>query len=111
MSKFINTITAISLACGLTFGASAQNNSEIIINDQGARTISVTYGDLNTATQAGQEALSNRIRSAVRKVCGATTARKRLEEMQDYHACTNNAWQGALASLDKNTKSRLAFNW
>lgn len=110
MSKFINTITAVSLACGLTFGASAQNNREFIVNEQGDRTIFVTYDDLNMATPAGQEALSNRIQSAVSKVCGATTARQTLAEMQEYRACTSKAWQGAMASLDKDTKTLLAIN-
>jgi len=110
MSKFINTITAISIACGLTFGVNAQNNPEFIVNNQGNRTILVAYDDLNMATPAGREALSNRIQSAVSKVCGATTARQTLSEMQEYRACTSKAWQGAMASLDKNTKARVAFN-
>ena len=111
MSKFIKTITAASLICGLTFVANAESNSEIVVNEDGVRTIAVAYDDLNLSSAAGQQTLSTRVRAAVRKVCGHTTARQTLEEMQDYRACTTKASQNVLASLDTETRSRLAFKF
>jgi UrcA family protein len=111
MANFIKTVAAISIACGLTFAANAKNNSEIIVDNQGLRTVIVTYGDLNLATVAGQQALSTRVRSAVRKVCGDTTALQRLSDMQDYRDCTRKASQNAWASLEKQTRERLAANF
>lgn len=111
MSKFIKMIAAVSLACGMTTSVNAEDNSSIIVNQEGFRTIEVNYGDLNLSSAAGQETLSNRIRVAVRKVCGYTNARQTLEEMQDYRACSTKASENAFASLDSNTKARLAFKW
>jgi len=111
MPNLIKKILVVSLACAVPFTAHAEGRSEIIINEQGVRTMIVTYDDLNLSTVAGQKALSNRIRVAVHKVCGGTTARQSLGEMQDYQTCTNRASQNALVSLDKATKARLAVNF
>lgn len=111
MSKFIKGITAACLACSLTVAASAENNSEIIIDEQGFRTITVTYDDLDMSTAAGQKALSNRVRAAVRKVCGGTTGRQSLSESQGQRSCTSEASQNAMASLAKQTSARLAANF
>ena len=111
MSKFIKTIVAVSLVCGPTFTVAAENKSEIIVNDQGFRTVEVAYGDLDLSTAAGQETLSNRVRVAVRKVCGDSSARQSLGELRDYRTCTSKASENAMASLDKETRARLAVNF
>ncbi len=111
MSKFIKTIAAASLVCGVAFTANAENNSDIIVNQQGVRSVEVSFDDLNLSSAAGQQTLANRVHVAVRKVCGYTSARQTLAEMQDYRACTIKAADNALAGLDKDTKARLAFKW
>lgn len=107
MSKFIKTVAAVSLACGVTFAANA--GTGIVVNDQNIPTITVQYGDLNMDSAAGQETLSTRIRAAVRKVCGHTNGRQSVKEMTDYQNCVAQASQTALASLDSQTRARFAF--
>lgn len=111
MFKFVKSVAAISLAFGLAFAANAENGSEIVINSQGLRTVTVAYGDLDLTTAAGQETLSSRVKAAVRKVCGANNGRPTASQIQDYRTCTTHASQSALASLDKETRTRVAANF
>lgn len=109
MFNFVKSVTAISLACGLAFTANAEENSEIVINSQGYRTVLVAYGDLDLTSPAGQDTLTHRVKAAVRKVCGGTNARPTLDEVRAYRDCSSQASKNALASLDSQTRARVAM--
>lgn len=111
MTNFIKIISAVALAGTLTATASAQGVSAISVNEEGYRTVEVTYSDLNLSTAEGQKAMANRVRIAVRRVCGGPAMRPTLAGSESYRSCANRAMQNALASLDKQTKVRLALNF
>lgn len=111
MSKFIKTIAAASLACGLTFAANADNSTTITVNDRAIRTVAVSYDDLNLDSAAGRETLETRIRAAVKQVCGHTNGRQTIKEMTDYQTCVAQASQTALAGLDPKARARFAMKF
>ena len=72
----------VSLAAGaLSISAQAQEVA-----------VSVGYGDLNLASEAGVVRLDHRIRNAVEQVCGIPREQKALSSMRSARKCGREAW-------------------
>lgn len=61
-------------------------------------TTEVRYADLNLSTTSGQSALNGRIAAAVHKVCGVTSGRITLREVQAQRSCVSKARGEAFAA-------------
>ncbi|MDP3674102.1 MAG: UrcA family protein [Novosphingobium sp.] len=79
MSKYL--FFASVLAATLTASANAQEQS-----------VTVSYGDLNLASEEGVERFDHRIRAAVRAVCGNPHEHRDLRANLAVGTCKRGAW-------------------
>lgn len=87
LTKTIGTAVAATLSfAGISASANAQ--------DRIIRSVEVQYADLDLTSEGGKEALQNRLRGAVRTVCGGYDSRN-LRDTIDYRQCTGEARQSA----------------
>jgi UrcA family protein len=107
-SKFNNYRRAIALAAlsagllGISGVASAG------VPDESVRAITVTYGDLNLASDQGSKALYARIVSAARAVCGAYDVDARdLHALAQEQACETRAIAQAVHQVNVPTLAAL----
>lgn len=83
------TVTSLALAAMLSAGAAAPAMAKHDGN-RDIQTATVSYGDLNLASEAGAQKLESRIRYAARKVCGPQ-ANRSITAMTDYRTCYKSA--------------------
>lgn len=76
MYKTFSPLAAALLACGVSLATPASAEPTRIVH----------YGDLDLGSPAGQQALNDRLRQAVRNVCGAPTGRD-LREVMSIRRC------------------------
>lgn len=67
---------------GFATSASAQNSI--------SRSVEVKYADLDLTSADGKATLENRLKGAVRSVCGGYDPRS-LTDMRDHHQCVDQA--------------------
>ena len=102
MAKFSLMLLAVPLAtAGIAAPAFAQGD---------ARSVTVSYDDLNLSSEGGRERLTTRVKVAVRQVCGSPS-RMTLRERAAENACKAQAMRDAetkLATLFNGDGTRLA---
>jgi UrcA family protein len=69
--------------------------------------VSVYYGDLDLSHQAGAQKLIDRLEAAASKVCGGMPDIRDLTRFQMYRACSKQALDNAVASVDQPVVSAL----
>jgi UrcA family protein len=84
---------ALVLVGGLLAGGQA-----LAADESDARTMSVTYRDLNLSTLAGANSLYQRIRGAARVVCSQPEYGLRSQRL--YKDCYTDAISGAVAAVN-----------
>jgi UrcA family protein len=97
MRKLTQTISATTIAALIAIGTmgAAQANNDI---NRSSKSVTVTYGDLNLASEAGAKRLESRIRGAARKVCGRQPTRN-LADINDYNQCFDTAISGGKRAM------------
>jgi UrcA family protein len=88
-NSIVTVLAAAALAGGLATPAHATD---------GTVSVTVTFGDLDVADPAGAEALTQRIDSAVDKVCDRPDMRN-LKAMIAWEKCRTEALAGAMEQL------------
>ena len=68
-----------------------------LASNPAARTMTVTYRDLNLSTVAGATTLYQRIKGAARSVCGDEG--RRFDEQRQWTICYRGAIAGAVATV------------
>ena len=89
MKMIVSTIAATAL---LVPGADA-------LAQDLARTVKVSYADLDLSRSGGRDMLERRIALAVRKVCPDIPHPLRLQDQAFHSACQKTAWDGALRQV------------
>ncbi len=107
MSITRNLVTA-SLFAALGTLAPAAIAGEVSTNERGERTVQIDTSDLNLDHADGQKALEQRIRVAVRKVCGTNRSIMPLKEANAIRTCSRKASETALAMANKGQDTQLA---
>jgi UrcA family protein len=110
MRIFTKTLTALTAAAIITAGAAAPAlaNSD---NGRIYKSVTISYADLNLASEEGADRLESRIRSAARKVCGPPENRS-VRAMSDYRQCYKTAFNGgkkAMVTLVAQAESGIEF--
>jgi UrcA family protein len=82
--------STIALAACLLGAVAGTAGAAGVASDADVRTMRVTYGDLNLATEQGSRALYARIESAARQVCAPDDERN-LEAVAAARACKARA--------------------
>lgn len=97
MRKLTKTIISLTSAAliGAGFSAPAMANDD---NGREERSVTVSYGDLNLASEAGAKRLESRIRYAARTVCGPRSNRN-ITAMADYRSCYKSAMAGGKKAM------------
>lgn len=91
-------------ALGTTSTAFAQ---EMIVRENGANTIEVSYADLNLDNDLGQRRMEARIRTAAKRVCGYNTHRLSMSEANEMRSCVDTAISDAMTVIASNTTDRM----
>lgn len=89
------TVGTLIFAGACLFGATAP-----AVAAEPSRTVSVSYSDLNLASDKGRAVLDARIRQAARSVCydGARDVRSITEQSRCYHDAVKSAQPSKLAT-------------
>jgi len=66
---------------------------------EGQRTVSVSYADLDLRQAAGRQVLEHRISNAVNKVCSPAPSGIDLTQAHDFQTCRGQAMVGAQQQL------------
>jgi UrcA family protein len=105
-----NTVLfAAALSVSLAAGSTAALAGEVALNDQGQRTVTVSYSDLNLDTAVGRTVLAARIHNATKTVCGDTDGRVSLTESVRIRTCMRATMDTALAAASIGSPLRLAL--
>lgn len=83
-------LLAAAMACALVAPALAEE----------ARSIRVQRADLNLQSEAGADAMLNRIERAAERACGVTTARVDLATFNNGRACVEETMASAIGALN-----------
>lgn len=89
--KPILAISVATMIAGLAGHAAAQSGE--------ARSVSVSFADLDLSRASGREALEQRISNAVLRVCAPRPAPIDLTQTHEYDACRSLAMSGARQQL------------
>ena len=92
-SRWLSTLAAI--ACTFTVGTAIAGPPADAIPS-----VTVSYADLDLASQAGAQVLYQRIKQAAQTVCAAL-ASKQLERQALWHDCYEQAVANAVATIDR----------
>jgi UrcA family protein len=90
--KTIIAMSAAALIAGVATQAVAQDLGD-------ARTVAVSYGDLDLTRASGREVLEHRIAGAVDKVCAGRPSSVDLTMLHYYEKCRSEAFAGARQQL------------
>ncbi len=83
----------------IALGAPALACAQTARADSDARQVSVSFADLNLATNAGQATLKTRLDHAARTACGERPDNRDLRALAAYQACVKTSVQTATASV------------
>jgi UrcA family protein len=86
---------SFGLLGGLTGGASALAGESGIV----VAKVSVAYGDLNLSTQAGNQVLLARVRSAAALACGGRPDTRDIKGMTRFQTCAKEAMDSAVIRI------------
>jgi len=89
---FLSVILAASIASVFPQSSSAETMPKMV-------SVSVHYGDLNLATDAGAQTLLQRLNAAGRRVCGGRTSPRSIMMYQLRRACIREKVSTAVAEL------------
>lgn len=91
-------IGSFAILAALPLSVSAEEITATGIPLEG-QSIAVSYADLNLDSQSGVDALTARVRSAARKVCGVNMHQVSLEEFQLTRACFRESFDAAQSDI------------
>lgn len=111
MKNFVHVV-CISVAAAITSTAFV-SVPVYATTPEAVRTAEVGFGDLNLRTEAGQERILARVRSAARQVCGQSSNNRDLIGAMRQKSCVQEAVtrarvQIAMQTLAASDKQRLA---
>ncbi len=86
---------SFGLLGGLLGGASAMAGENTIVVDK----VSVAYGDLNLSSQAGNQVLLARVRSAAALACGGRPDTRDIKGMTRFQTCAKDALDSAVTRI------------
>jgi UrcA family protein len=69
--------------------------------DEGPKSLTVQFADLDLGKDEGAAALFNRIKGAAKQVCSAQSGGMTLRDKQRYSACIEFALSNAVARVDR----------
>jgi UrcA family protein len=105
-TRSLIALSALAFSFAVSGNAAMANSVETVSK-------AVSYADLNLSTEAGQERLEMRMKSAVNEVCGTPNSRS-LEEKIQINKCRQTAMKSAARNMDiaiaKNQNGNLASN-
>ncbi|WOE75304.1 UrcA family protein [Alterisphingorhabdus coralli] len=109
-AKLARRFAASAIVASLAIAPMAAQAGQHYDNNRVYRSTTVSYGDLNLNSEAGQQTLERRVKSAARKVCGPRP-RLNLSERMDYGRCMDEALDSGeqamiqiIAAADKGEK-------
>ena len=109
MSVIKNALIAASLFASTGAFATAAVAGEVSLNEQGQRTVTVAYDDLNLNSSTGMKALETRISRAAQIACGKTQGRTTLKEASSIRACVNGTKDSVMAAVSTGEPVRVAI--
>lgn len=110
MTRIHTAFAAIGMIATATVGLATSALADVVVKDGSLRDVphrEVRYADLNLDSQAGIDALNNRLEIAVRAVCGQVY-NNRLDELADMHDCRDASRDRAFAARDELLATRMA---
>lgn len=109
MSVIKNALIAASLFVSTGAFATAAVAGEVSLNEQGQRTVTVAYDDLNLNSSAGMKALETRISRAAQIACGKTQGRTSPKEASSIRACVKGTKDSVMATVSTGELVRVAI--
>jgi UrcA family protein len=113
MNKDLKMSTRSLIALSALAFSFAVSGNTAMANTAETTSKSVSFADLNLSTEAGQDRLESRVKSAVKEVCGAANSRGLQEQIQ-INKCRQTAMKSATRQMDiaiaKNQNGNLASN-
>lgn len=101
--KFVAPVRAITLAAILGLAGAATASADTIYRKEPIEvrpnSVSVWFGDLNTASEAGAATLLKRIERAGEMVCGKADLHRGVREITLQRTCYRDAVNGAVSQL------------
>jgi UrcA family protein len=73
----------------------------VAYGEEGPKSLTVQFADLDLSKDAGLESLFDRIKGAAERVCSAHSGGTTLRDQQQYAACVDFALSNAVARVDR----------
>lgn len=97
---FAPSATQRLIAAAIASAVVVSAATPVFAADRVVRTTTVSYKDLNLASEGGAAELTSRIKSATRRVCGSADM-KNLAEWTEVKACRSDAMARAMPAAER----------
>lgn len=107
LAKIMSKAVCVALVAGAAITATAAAASAETSNGAEARSVHVSYADLNLGSEAGARAMYTRLSGAAHRACGDSSGRMSITEAREIRECVSGALDRAVAALDQPTVTAL----